>query len=119
MGGLRPEQQAVTAMPEICTAKRSPDDEFIVLACDGIWDVKSSQEVIDFVRCRLQRGAEPPAIIQELLHACLATSPGQGVGSDNMTVVLVVLRPPSPRKSSFTSWLPSPLTFFGGQVPVR
>merc|ERR1719337_141452 len=34
-------------MPEICTAKRTPDDEFIVLACDGIWDVKSSVEVAD------------------------------------------------------------------------
>jgi len=117
--GLRPEQQAVTAMPEICTAKRSPDDEFVILACDGIWDVKSSQQVVDFVRCRLQRGVKPPAIVEQLLHACLAESPVQGVGCDNMTVVLVILKPLSARKSSFSSWLPSPLTFFGGQAPAK
>lgn len=114
---LRPEQQAVTAMPEICTAKRSPDDEFVVLACDGIWDVKSSQQVVDFVRYRLQRGVKPSTIIEELLRACLAKSPG-GVGCDNMTVVLVIMKPPA-KKSSLTSWLPSPMTFFSGHIPGR
>jgi len=30
-------------------------DEFIVLACDGLYDVMTESEVIDFVRCRLQQ----------------------------------------------------------------
>ena len=51
-----PEHQAVTAFPEIIAEKRTGQDEFIVLACDGIWDVMSSQEVVDKVRDMLQHG---------------------------------------------------------------
>jgi serine/threonine protein phosphatase PrpC len=32
------ELQAVSAKPDITTRKRSKDDKFIMLACDGIWD---------------------------------------------------------------------------------
>jgi len=34
---LPAERQIVTAEPELKTVKLSEDDEFIVLACDGIW----------------------------------------------------------------------------------
>ena len=41
---LPPEQQAVTAFPDIKEVTLQPNDEFIVLACDGIWDVLSNQD---------------------------------------------------------------------------
>lgn len=48
------ERQAVTALPEFVIEERQPaKDEYIVLACDGIWDVMSSQEVVDKVRSNL------------------------------------------------------------------
>lgn len=34
---LPAEEQIVTAIPDINTIELSDDDEFIVLACDGIW----------------------------------------------------------------------------------
>lgn len=54
------EHQAVTAFPEMINEKRLDGDEFIVLACDGIWDVMSSQEVVDKVHDMLQNGRPPP-----------------------------------------------------------
>lgn len=39
----------VTCMPEIFRYKLSSDDKFIVLGCDGLWDVMSNQEVINFI----------------------------------------------------------------------
>jgi len=40
---LGPKEQAVTAFPEIKSIQLTSDTEFIILACDGIWDVMSSQ----------------------------------------------------------------------------
>ncbi|KUL90585.1 hypothetical protein ZTR_00375 [Talaromyces verruculosus] len=47
---LSPEQQIVTAYPDVTTHEITEDDEFLVIACDGIWDCQSSQAVVEFVR---------------------------------------------------------------------
>jgi protein phosphatase 2C family protein 2/3 len=39
-----PDQQAVTAHPEIISYSRSRNDEFLMVACDGIWDCLSNEE---------------------------------------------------------------------------
>lgn len=69
------EDQMITAFPEIMTEKLTNDCEFVVIACDGVWDCKSNQEVADFVTKRLK--ANPniklSKIIEELLDECLAT----------------------------------------------
>lgn len=49
------------------------DHEFVVLACDGIWDVMSNQEVIDFCRDRLAAGREPEMvslILNNIIKSC-------------------------------------------------
>ena len=39
----------ITSKPDIFTHKLNSGDDFMVLACDGIWDVMSNKEVVDFV----------------------------------------------------------------------
>uniref|UniRef100_A0A915CX64 protein-serine/threonine phosphatase n=1 Tax=Ditylenchus dipsaci TaxID=166011 RepID=A0A915CX64_9BILA len=85
-------QQIVTAEPEIKKLEITQDVEFLVLACDGIWDVMSSQEVVDFCRKRLAEEKEPEQVCEELLDHCLApANDSEGVGGDNMTVIIVCL----------------------------
>ena len=36
---LEPKDQIITAEPDIMQQQLTPDDRFLVLACDGIWDV--------------------------------------------------------------------------------
>jgi protein phosphatase 2C family protein 2/3 len=47
---LSSERQAVIAVPEVKVIERSERDAFVLLACDGIFDVMTNQEVVDFVQ---------------------------------------------------------------------
>ncbi|XP_046394221.1 probable protein phosphatase 2C T23F11.1 isoform X2 [Ischnura elegans] len=85
----RAEEQIVTAYPDVEVRQLTPDWEFVLLACDGIWDVMSNEEVVDFVRLRIAMGMDPEDICEDLMTRCLAPDCQMGgLGCDNMTVVL-------------------------------
>ena len=45
------DKQAVTAFPDVRVFDRSPEDNFFVNACDGIWDCKTNEEVVnDYIK---------------------------------------------------------------------
>ena len=49
--GDRLERPFVSSEPDLTIMKRNKDeDRFVVLASDGLWDVMTSQDVVDFVR---------------------------------------------------------------------
>ena len=84
------EKQIISPEPEIVVRDVSEELQFIVLACDGIWDVLSNQEVADFIIARLAKGLEPEIICEELMTRCLASDSSMGgLGCDNMTVILI------------------------------
>ena len=66
----------ISATPDVLTVGREAGDEFILLACDGIWDVVGSQEAVDFINERLPRflkaGKPLSGIMEELLDHCLS-----------------------------------------------
>ena len=39
----------VTAWPDVREIKRSPDLDFLIIACDGIWDCLTNQQAVDFI----------------------------------------------------------------------
>lgn len=89
-------EQMITALPDVRTLRINPEeDEFMVLACDGIWNYLSSQDVVDFVRKRIQEGKlKISQICEELFDHCLAPNTlGDGTGCDNMTAVIVQFQP--------------------------
>ena len=53
-GALPPSAQIITAEPDVIEQRLVPADEFMVLACDGVWDVMSNAEVCDYVRRRAE-----------------------------------------------------------------
>ncbi|KAL5576152.1 hypothetical protein UlMin_017851 [Ulmus minor] len=85
---LPAEKQAVTAYPDITSVELCDDDEFLVLACDGIWDCMSSQQLVDYVRELLKEENKLSAICEKVFDRCVAPTAG-GEGCDNMTMILV------------------------------
>lgn len=93
---LKPEEQVIAATPDVTFWDRSAEDEFLIICCDGVWDMMQNQEVVDFVRQRLpkNRDVQPKdmeRILEALLDRCLSPNlrSTEGLGGDNMTAVLV------------------------------
>ncbi|XP_014245105.1 probable protein phosphatase 2C T23F11.1 [Cimex lectularius] len=87
---LNPVHQIVSPVPEIVIKKIDRAWEFIVLACDGIWEVMSSHMVAEFVRARIRDRMPLNFICEALLTRCLSPRcDGLGLGCDNMTVIII------------------------------
>lgn len=88
---LPAEEQMISALPDIKKITIGPEDEFMVLACDGIWNFMTSDDVVEFVQERI---ADPTKklseICEEMFDYCLAPhTKGDGTGCDNMTAIIV------------------------------
>ncbi|KAJ2379654.1 Protein phosphatase 2C 2 [Coemansia sp. RSA 2607] len=89
---LPAEKQIVTAYPDVVKHTISSDDEFIVIACDGIWDCMTNQQVAQFVHAKIVEGKKLDQICENMMDRCLASeSELGGVGCDNMTVIIVAI----------------------------
>lgn len=75
------------ADPELRQIILTEDDEFLIIGCDGIWDVMSSQHAVDLVRRGLRRHNSPDECARELAKAALHLET-----FDNLTVIVVGLK---------------------------
>ncbi len=55
------------AEPEVALHTISPEDEFILMACDGLWDVFKSQRAVEFARQKLRDHNDPQLCSQQLV----------------------------------------------------
>ncbi len=92
-GDLGPHEQSVTALPDVRTVELEDEIDFLVVASDGVWDSKTNQEVVDFIIERMKLVVPLNEIGEQLIESCrLPVNPETGLGSDNMTIMIAVLR---------------------------
>ncbi|KAI8015312.1 putative protein phosphatase 2C 13 [Camellia lanceoleosa] len=74
----------LTAEPDVHQIVLTEDDEFLIMASDGIWDVLSNQEAVDIVCHGLMQRHHPQQCASEVVDQAL------GLGSkDNLTAIVV------------------------------
>ncbi|XP_024037571.1 protein kinase and PP2C-like domain-containing protein isoform X2 [Citrus clementina] len=78
---------AVTAEPEITETIMTPEDEYLVMASDGLWDVVSHVEAVGIIKDTVK---EPGMCSKRL-----ATEAAERGSKDNITVIVVFLQPVS------------------------
>ncbi|KAH7696189.1 Protein phosphatase 2C containing protein [Aphelenchoides avenae] len=84
--GLCATEQLVSPEPDVYIIDRSKeDDEFLVLACDGIYDVLENDELCSLIRSRLSVTRDLKTAMNQVLDVCLSKG-----SRDNMTLILVL-----------------------------
>jgi len=87
-----PDRSYVIADPEIRVEQLTPQDEFLFMACDGLFDVFSSQEAVDFIYGRLaampQNEQDPRRAVEDIVHEAIHDRRSR----DNVTALLVTFR---------------------------
>lgn len=93
MKGPKGSSCPLSAEPELQEMVLSEEDEFLILACDGLWDVMSSQCAVTIARKELILHNDPERCSRELVREALKRNT-----CDNLTVVIVCFSPdPPPR----------------------
>lgn len=83
--GKGPCEQLVSPEPEIIEIERTAEeDEFVILACDGIWDVMSNEELCAYVRSRMLLTDNLKDICNQVVDVCLHKG-----SRDNMSIVII------------------------------
>lgn len=82
-----PKNNILVAEPEVVVETVLPHDEFLIIACDGLWDVMTSQQAVHFVRRFLGKTPDVRAAVKALVDCAVndLESP------DNVSAVIVVL----------------------------
>ncbi|CAM9165961.1 unnamed protein product, partial [Ectocarpus fasciculatus] len=77
-------RQYIRADPDIITRDLTPDDDFIVIASDGLWDVYRNSEVAEIVYAMDQQGCKLQRVADHLVQNSLLKG-----SMDNVTCVIV------------------------------
>lgn len=82
----------VIAEPEIRVERVTAEDEFLLMACDGLFDVFSSQEAVDFIYHHLSamppNEQDPMKAVQDIVHEAIHGRRSR----DNVTALLVTFK---------------------------
>ncbi|XP_076592139.1 protein phosphatase, Mg2+/Mn2+ dependent, 1Na (putative) [Chaetodon auriga] len=77
-------EQLVSPEPEVYELERTPQDEFLILACDGVWDAIGNEELCAFVRSRLRVCDDLREICTQVIDLCLYKG-----SLDNISIIIV------------------------------
>ena len=87
----------LTGECDVFSHELTAEDEFLLLACDGFWDVMSSQTAVELARQLLRQHNDPARLAAELVKEAIGRHTG-----DNVTVIAVCLgAAPPPARAAF------------------
>jgi len=90
--GKGPTEQLVSPEPEFYIKTRDEVlDQFLVLACDGVWDVMSNEDICNFITHRMKVQDNLEIICNEVIDTCLYKG-----SRDNMSIIIIAF-PSAPK----------------------
>ena len=91
MKGPKGSLYPLSSEPELEEMVLTEEDEFLIMGCDGLWDVMSSQYAVTIVRRELMLHIDPEKCSRVLVREALKRNT-----CDNLTVLVVCFSPDPP-----------------------
>jgi protein phosphatase PTC2/3 len=80
----------VIPQPEVTQFEINPDDQFMIMASDGVWEFIESQEAVDIVQAKFKEGCNCTQACQELIEqASSRWAEEEGDYRDDITCIVV------------------------------
>ena len=90
---MKPEEQMITAMPDVYKQAISKDFDFVIMGCDGIYDQLSSQQIVDhfYKEMKAKPEAKLVILVENFLDSLVSPDyvKTEGAGCDNMTCLII------------------------------
>eukprot|EP00898_Chlorokybus_atmophyticus_P007170 jgi/Chlat1/7454/Chrsp6S07463 len=77
----------LSVVPDVRVLDVTPEDEFVIVACDGVWDVFGNNQAVRFVRKELARHGSVQAAAEAMCTAAVERRKSK----DNVSVVIIDL----------------------------
>jgi serine/threonine protein phosphatase PrpC len=84
---LQSKTRGLTAHPDTHVMDITDEDEFVIVACDGLWDVLDSHTAVQYARAHLLRYNSIQLVSEALVHEALRRH-----SDDNVTVIVIGFR---------------------------
>jgi serine/threonine protein phosphatase PrpC len=88
---LEPHQQMISGFPEVKEYDIDGDEDFFLIACDGVFDSKSNSDICQRIDMRYNQNPfiHLSVILEDLFDSLLGKSTFDGYGCDNMSGILI------------------------------
>jgi len=88
---LKPEEQIISGEPDIFEYEIKSEYDFIVMGCDGVYETKSNQQIVEFFYKELKGNPALKPAVENFLDSNVSPDyiKTEGAGCDNMTCILV------------------------------
>jgi len=88
---LKPAEQLISPFPDVTSHEIQTDDKFLVMGCDGIWEILTMDEICQMAESRLANTSKCTDAADEILDRGLAPDTSNGTGCDNMSCIIIQL----------------------------
>lgn len=84
LGDYSLDKRLIPASPDIIQYSKNSSASFVILACDGIWDVMTNEQVASFISENVSKKISLQDITSQLLDHCLELGT-----TDNMSIYII------------------------------
>ncbi|CAD8201951.1 unnamed protein product [Paramecium pentaurelia] len=92
---FRKNEQIIIAEPDVKIEEIQASDKFLLMGCDGVFEIWNHQQIIDYVNSKLKQVVTQEDIqiaAEGLLDSIIAKDTSNGTGCDNMTCIIVYFK---------------------------